>query len=47
MIRSQWMGWLLVTVLLAVVVITVLMPLTGEVLAGLAIMAMALFVITL
>lgn len=47
MIRPRWVGWGLAAALLTVVSMTVLMPLTDEVLAGLAIIALAAFIITL
>ncbi|CAI8814186.1 hypothetical protein [Pseudomonas zeae] len=47
MIRPRWVGWGLAVTVLTVVSMAVLMPLTGEVLAGLAILALAAFIITL
>jgi|LNAP01.1.fsa_nt_gb hypothetical protein len=47
MMGSRRVGWMLVAALLAVASLTLLMPVTGEILGCLAIMAVAAFIITL
>ncbi|MHC8403354.1 hypothetical protein ACYZTX_28965 [Pseudomonas sp. MDT1-17] len=47
MIGPRWVGWMLAATLLTVLSMTVLLPLTGEVTSGLAIVALAAFIITL
>ncbi|CAI8813710.1 hypothetical protein EMIT0P265_270007 [Pseudomonas zeae] len=47
MTGSRRAGWMLAAALLAVVPLTLLMPMTGEILGCLAIMAVAAFIMTL